>query len=432
MILLFRASHFVLSFFPLAHQCATLPQYWHFDCFHINDGRLLPDRSVRPLVFYEEFTMAMNMNNKKKIRYGVVGLGHIAQAAVLPSFENAAKNSELCALISEDPKKLKVLGKQYKVDNLFTFDELEECLASGIIDALYVATPNDVHREIVELAAKHGVHILCEKPMAVTKEDCQRMDAAAKKNRVKLMIAYRLHFEASNLEAIRLCREGTIGDLKFFNSDFSFQVKDKKNIRLNDPEIGGGPLHDIGLYCINASRYLFQDEPKEVFAMTANSGDMRFDKCDETMSVIMKFPKERLANFTISFGSFDSSDYEIVGTKGRIRLENAYDYATEMKLRVFTESGKEKVKNYKKRDQFSAELLYFSDCILKNKEPEPNATEGLADIKIIEAIYKSIRYGKPVQIDSVVKLMYPNPKMQINRPGVKKRRVYHATGPSND
>lgn len=376
--------------------------------------------------------MIQNAKDKKKIRYGVVGLGHIAQTAVLPAFVNAKQNSVLSALISEDPKKLKVLGKQYKVESLFTYDEIENCLANGNIDALYVATPNDIHKEIVELAAKHKIHVLCEKPMAVKKEDCLKMDHAARRNAIKLMIAYRLHFEAANLEAVRLCRESKIGDLKFFNSDFSFQIHDNKNIRLSDPGLGGGPIHDIGLYCINAARYLFQDEPKEVFAMTANSGDIRFDKCDETVSVIMRFPNERLANFTISFGSFESSDYEIVGTKGRIRLEHAYDYAEEMKLRVFTEGAKEKVKNFKKRDQFSAELIYFSECILKNIEPEPNASEGLADIKVIEAIYKSLKFGRPVQVNTEVKLMYPNPSMQINRPAVRKRRVYHSRGPSND
>jgi len=172
------------------------------------------------------------MKHKKKIRYGVVGLGHIAQSAVLPAFANAENNSELVALISEDPKKLKVIGKQYKVDLLYTYDEIEDCLESGLIDALYVATPNDVHKEIVELAAKHHIHVLCEKPMAVTKDDCQKMDQVAKKNNIKLMIAYRLHFEAANLEAIKLCRDGKLGDLKFFNSDFSFQIKDKKKYPL--------------------------------------------------------------------------------------------------------------------------------------------------------------------------------------------------------
>lgn len=371
------------------------------------------------------------VKQNQKIRYGVVGLGHIAQLAILPAFENAKGNSKLVALISEDPKKLKILGKQYKIDQRFIYDELEECLSKRIIDALYVATPNDTHRAIVELAARYNIHVLCEKPMAVTKDDCQHMNQIAKRNKIKLMIAYRLHFEAANLEAMKLCREGKLGDLKFFNSSFSFQIKDRHNIRLNNPDLGGGPLHDIGLYCINASRYLFQNEPSEVFAMTANSGDIRFNQCDETISVILRFPNERLANFTISFGSFDSSDYEVIGTKGRIRLEHAYDYESDMKLRLFTPE-KESVKTFKKRDQFSAELLYFSDCIIRNKEPEPNAAEGLADIKVIEAIYRSIKYGKPVAINNVVKLMYPNPKMLINKPGIKRRRTYHASGPSND
>ncbi len=367
---------------------------------------------------------------KRTIRYGVVGLGHIAQVAVLPAFKNAKNNSELVALISHDEKKLKVLAKKYNVPLTYHYDDLEVCLSNGEIDVLYIATPNDTHRELVELAARYGVNVLCEKPMAVTKEDCIHMDQAAKKNKIKLMIAYRLHFEAANLEAIRYCREGKLGDLKFFNSTFSFQIKDKNNIRLGETKNGGGPLYDIGTYCINASRYLFQDEPIEVMAMSAHSGDIRFSKCSETVSVIMRFPKDRLANFTVSFGAFDSSDYDIIGTKGRIHLEHAYDYAEPMKLKIF--HTKETIKRYEKRDQFSAELIYFSDCILKNKNPEPGAGQGLADTKVIEAIFKSLKYDRPVAINGVTKLMYPSPRMEISRPGIKKRRAYHATGPSND
>jgi predicted dehydrogenase len=373
------------------------------------------------------------MKERTKIRYGVVGLGHIAQTAVLGAFKNAGTNSELTALISHDPKKLKVLAKQYKVKNAFHYDELDLCLGSDLIDVLYVATPNDMHREIVELAAKYKVHVICEKPMSVTKEDCQHMDQMAKKHKIKLMIAYRLHFEEANLEAIKICNSGELGDLKFFNSTFSFQIKDSNNIRLNEPALGGGPLYDIGTYCINAARYLFRAEPQEVVAMTAQSGDSRFSKCDESTSVIMRFSEDRLATFTVSFGAYNSSDYEIVGTKGKLRLENAYEYASEMKMRVKSVGKNERTKNFKKRDQFSAELIYFSECILKNKEPEPNAAQGLADVKVIEAIYKSIEYEKPVSlVNNVVKLMYPNPKMSITRPGIRKRRTFHVSGPSKD
>ncbi len=377
----------------------------------------------------------MKAKQIKKIRYGVVGLGHIAQTAILPAFKNANSNSELVALISEDQKKLTLLSKRYRIKQKYLFNQLEECLASGEIDALYVSTPNDTHREIVELAAKYHIDVLCEEPMAVTKEDCVHMDQVARRNKIKLMIAYRLHFEAANLEAMKISRQGKLGDLKFFNSSFSFQIKDRNNIRLCDTKVGGGALYDIGIYCINAARCLFRDEPIEVMALTAESGDIRFSNCDEAASVVMRFPKERLATFTVSLGAFETSDYEIIGTHGRLRLQNAYKYDSAMKLSVFTAGRgifKEQTKNYKKRDQFSAEIIYFSDCIIKNKNPEPSAAQGIADIKVIEAIFKSIKFGKPVAVNNVVKLMYPNPRMEITRPGIRKRKAYHAKGPGND
>ncbi|AUN97784.1 gfo/Idh/MocA family oxidoreductase [Bacteriovorax stolpii] len=372
----------------------------------------------------------------KKIRYGVVGLGNIAQSAVLPAFKNASSNSVLTTLISEDKQKLKVLAKKYKVKNTYLFEDLEECFMKREIDAIYIATPNDHHRQIVELAAQYKINVLCEKPMAVTLNDCLYMDQVAKKHNIKMMVAYRLHFEAANLEAIKMCRQGTLGDLKFFNSSFSYQVKDKKNIRLNPTSVGGGALYDIGIYCINASRYLFQAEPIEVVGLSVTSDDPRFINTEETTSVILRFPNDKLAAFTVSFGAYDSSDYEIIGEKGRIRLENAYDYATPMELRTFlqTRSGemKKQTKKYKKRDQFSAELLYFSDCIIKNKTPEPGPVEGTADVKIIQAILESIHRNQPVSLDPVHKQMYPTQKQKIIRPGVRKRKLFHATGPSKD
>ena len=363
----------------------------------------------------------------KKIRYGVVGLGSVAQQAVLPAFKNASINSVLTTLISEDKEKLKVLGTKYKVENTYLFDEMELCFQKKEIDALYIATPNDHHREILELAAKYGINVLCEKPMAVTSSDCFNMDQTAKKNGIKLMVAYRLHFEEANLEAIKICRSGQLGDLKFFNSTFSYQIKDRKNIRLHPTSVGGGALYDIGIYCINAARYLFKDEPIEVVAFSATSEYPRLINTEEITSAIFRFPNYKLAAFTVSFGAFESSDYEIIGTKGRIRLENAYEYATPMELRTFLKSHNEMKKTtikFKKRDQFSSELLYFSDCIQKDREPEPNAIEGIADVKIIEAILTSIHTKSPVSLEPIQKINYPDQKQKFTRPGVRKRKVY--------
>jgi predicted dehydrogenase len=366
---------------------------------------------------------------KRKIRYAVVGLGHIAQTAVLPAFQNAAKNSELVALVSEDPLKLKKLSKKYGVENTFRYTEYTELLQSGLIDAVYISTPNVYHRDYAEMAARAGIHVLCEKPLATTEGDCIAMMNAANEGNVKLMTAYRLHFEAANLEAMKIARSKKLGDLRIFSSTFTMQVRDRKNIRLNR-NLGGGTLYDIGIYCINASRYLFSDEPFEVFAMGASSNDSRFSEVDEMMAVTLRFPNERLAHFTISFGAADTSDYQLIGTQGKLSLESAYEYAEPMKLSV-TIGEKTTHKTYPKRDQFAAELLYFSDCIQRNRMPEPSGQEGLIDLQIIQALQKSLESGKAVRVMPTHKYEHPRLPQKISRPGIRKPpRGVHTTAPS--
>ena len=190
----------------------------------------------------------------RKVRYAVVGLGHIAQVAVLPAFSHA-ENSELAALVSNDREKLAKLGRKYRVRDRFSYSQFDDCLRSGLVDAVYIALPNHLHREYSERAARAGVHVLCEKPMAVTEEDCRSMIGATEENGVKLMVAYRLHFEQANLRAIELVQSGKLGDPRLFDSVFTMQVK-QGDIRLNPRELGGGTLYDIGIYCINAVRNL--------------------------------------------------------------------------------------------------------------------------------------------------------------------------------
>lgn len=365
---------------------------------------------------------------KKKIRYAVVGLGYIAQVAVLPAFKNARKNSQLVALVSGDKEKLKRVGDKYRLEKRYLYSEFEQCLKNDEVDAIYICTPNSYHRNIMETAAKYGVHVLCEKPMAVTTEDCLSMINEAEKNNIQLMIAYRLHFEAANLEAIKIAQSKKIGDLKIFNSVFTMQVKDHNNIRLDEIEKGGGPLYDIGIYCINAARYLFKGEPTEVFAMSANSKDSRFKKVDEIVTCIMKFPEGRVANFSISFGAFSTADYDLIGSKGRIRLEKGYEYSTTMNLKTY-EDRKIITKKYPKRDQFAPELLYFSECIQKKKKPEPSGEEGLADIKIIEALLLSIDLGSPITLDEINKKTRPSENQKITRPSFAKPKLFNVVGP---
>jgi glucose-fructose oxidoreductase len=363
----------------------------------------------------------MAKRNRGPVRYAVVGLGHIAQVAVLPAFAHARRNSRLTALVSDDPAKLKALSKKYRVGDTYSYEEYEACLEQ--VDAVYIALPNSMHAEYSIRAARAGVHVLCEKPMAVTVEECERMIDACRENNVKLMVAYRLHFEEINLKAVDLVRRGRIGDPKFFNSSFSMTVK-PDNIRTKK-DLGGGTLYDIGVYCINAARYLFRAEPKEVMAISVNAGAKKLDEIDESTGALMRFDGERVAAFVTSFNAADVASYRIVGTKGQLHVDPAYEYAEGLAYEL-TVNGKTTRKRIGKRDQFAPELLYFSDCILKNREPEPSGEEGLQDVRIVQALYESAETGKAVGIPPFEPSKRPTGRQQITRPGVEEPELVHA------
>ena len=358
---------------------------------------------------------------KRQIRYAVVGLGHIAQVAVLPAFGNARRNSRLAALVSGDPLKREELGRKYQVEKTYAYEQYEECLKS--VDAVYIALPNHLHCEYTVRAARAGVHVLVEKPMALTEEECEEMIRAAREARVKLMVAYRLHFERANLEAGEIARSGRIGEPRLFNSTFCTPVV-PGNIRVRR-DTGGGVLYDIGIYCINAARALFRDEPVEVRAVSAGS----LDEVEESVSAVLRFSNERLASFTASFGAAKVSEYRLAGTKGDLALEPAYDYARPLKHRL-TLDGEMRERRFAKRDQFAPELLYFSDCVLQNGTPEPGGDEGLADVRVIRALYRSAERGAPVALEPFAKRARPSLEQEIRRPPVEKPEVIHAAAPS--
>jgi glucose-fructose oxidoreductase len=353
--------------------------------------------------------------SKRIIRYAVVGLGHIAQVAVLPAFAHAQRNSQLTAIVSGDRTKRRALARRYRLDRVFDYDGFDECLRS--VDAVYIALPNSMHADYTIRAARAGVHVLCEKPMAVTVDECRRMIAACRKAQVKLMIAYRLHFETLNLAAMDLARSGRLGDLKFFNSSFSMVVR-RGDIRTKRA-YGGGTLYDIGVYCINAARNLFRAEPTQVSAVSINSGSSTLAEIDETTAAILRFGNDRVATFVTSFNASDVASYRIVGTKGDLHADPAYEYAEGLKYQL-TIDGKMTRKETARRDQFAPQLLYFSDCILKDRVPEPSGEEGLQDVRIVQALYQSAKTGRPIAIRPFTKTVRPTGRQAITRPGIEK------------
>jgi glucose-fructose oxidoreductase len=369
----------------------------------------------------------MKRRNSGYVRYAVVGLGHIGQVAVLPAFAHARRNSRLAAIVSDDAAKRRAVSKKYRVSASYSYDDYDTCLEQ--VDAVYIALPNSMHAEYTIRAAQAGVHVLCEKPMAVTADECERMVEACRENNVKMMIAYRLHFEEVNLKAVDLVRRGKIGDAKFFNSSFSMTVK-PDNVR-TQKELGGGTLYDIGVYCINAARYLFRAEPKEVMAVSVNTGRKGLEEIDESTGALLRFEGERVAAFVTSFGAADVASYRIVGTKGQLHVDPAYEYAEGLGYEL-TVNGKTTRKRIGKRDQFAPELLYFSDCILNNREPEPSGEEGLQDVRIVQALYESAETGKAVGIPPFERQQRPTGKQRITRPGVDKPQVVKAESASGD
>lgn len=362
----------------------------------------------------------------RKIGYAVVGLGDIAKEAVLPAFHNARRNSRLVALVSDDPKKLKVLSRKYGGAQTFTYDRFDACLEHPDVEAVYIALPNTLHVDYAERAARAGVHVLCEKPMATSVQDCDRMIRAANESDVRLMIAYRLHFEAANLAVVEMVKRGDLGELRAFHSTFGYQVK-PENIRTR-AELGGGPQWDLGPYPINASRYLFRDEPLQVFAVGSKNRDARFRDVEDTVTAVLTFPEDRTASFTISLSTEPCARYTVMGSLGTVTLENAYEYKGPIELTAKIR-GKERTRTFKARDQFAPELLHFSDCLIEGLNPAPSGLEGRADVVIIEGIMESLRTGKPVTLQCKVPETRPEPGNEVARPAVDVPPLINVSNP---
>ncbi len=318
------------------------------------------------------------------------------------------------------------MASKYNVKLTYSYEQYGDCLASGEIDAVYIPLPNNMHRAYTEAAARAGVHVLCEKPMAMNESECEAMIAEVERARVKLMIAYRLHFERGNLQAVEWVNSGKIGEPRVFTSVFSQQVK-AGNSRLK-ADIGGGPIYDMGVYCINAARYLFRAEPEEVMGWNTGHESRRFSEVPATTTALMRFPAD-IASFACSFGITDRSTFEVVGTKGAVRMDPAYEMVETLKAEM-NMGERTTRRSFPKRDQFAPELLYFSDCILNDKEPEPSGREGLADVRIIEAILQSAESNRPATVKQTDISARPHMKQEIAKPAVSRPRLVKARPPA--
>ncbi|HEV7301995.1 MAG TPA: Gfo/Idh/MocA family oxidoreductase [Tepidisphaeraceae bacterium] len=332
----------------------------------------------------------------KMAGWAVVGLGQLALGEVLPQFATC-KLSRPTALVSGHRDKAEQVAATYGVptDHIYNYHNYNELKNDATVDVVYVILPNHMHAEYTIRALEAGKHVLCEKPLAPTVADCQRMIDAAKANNRKLMTAYRLRYEPHNIAAIELARKGEFGKIVLIEA-VNAQSTEAPNIRLSK-ETAGGPLGDVGIYCLNACRYITGEEPTAVQGMQHQpTDDPNFREVPATVTWTMTFPSGALANCSCSFNSHRSSRYRVHFEKGWLELDPAYPYRG-LQMVVSDEEGNTKRK-INDIPQFSAEMDHMSDCVLNDKPVLTPGEEGMADMKVIEAIKASIKSGKTEKV----------------------------------
>ena len=339
----------------------------------------------------------------RKVRYAVVGIGWISQTAFLPGVEHTG-NSEVVAFVSGHEEKAARVGEKYGVSAMYSYEEYNDLLQSGTVDAVYLATPNWDHVDLAIRTLDAGVHLLLEKPMAISVAQCEQITAASERSGAKLMVAYRLHHEPGTLRTLEVARSGELGHLRYFTSSFSQPV----NYQNHRAKHGywAGPVPDMGPYPINTVRNLFNAEPIEVRAMGVRTDPERFRDFDDQVAVNLKFPGERIATMLMSYSGADLDDYRIVGTLGDLYASPAFGMRAEMKHLV-TVGKTARHESFAKADHFGGELKYFSDCILENKHPEADGEEGMLDIRVIAAVEKALATGLPQTLEPYVRKRRP-------------------------
>ena len=334
----------------------------------------------------------------KKLGWAVVGLGSLAINQILPAFAQCEK-SRVVAFVSGHQDKANKLALRYGVNpkNIYNYRNYDSIRDNPEVDVIYIVLPNGMHAEYTVRGLQAGKHVLSEKPMARTPLECQQMIDAGKKENRKLMVAYRCRYEPYNLEAIRMARSGELGSTKVIVSEHGFNIGDPKQWRLNKELAGGGSLMDIGIYALNASRYLTGEEPTELTAMTYTTpGDPRFREGEETINFQLRFPSGILANCSSSYGYDSQNRYRVVGTDGWFELEPATIYSG-LRMRVHRKNVLEEVQ-LPVRDHFALEMDHMSGCVMENKEALTPGEEGLRDLRIMMAIYEAGRTGGTVKL----------------------------------
>lgn len=338
----------------------------------------------------------------QRVGFAVVGLGHLSINQILPAI-GTSKYCKLTALVSGDREKARKLAAQYGVPDsgLYDYTSYDKLANNPDVQVIYIVLPNSMHAEYVIRGAKARKHILCEKPMATSARDCERMIDACKQANVKLMIAYRQQYEPMNREIVKMRKAGKLGTLKSYVATNGQNQGDPNQWRQNLKLAGGGCLPDVGVYCLNAARFLSGEEPVEVWGTVYQpKDDPRFREVEETCTFGMRFPSGLVAVSSCGYGAHRSQMLRLEGDKAWAELSPAFGYSG-LKLRASTTSDGKNLTiepQVESKDQFALEMDHMAQCVQGNRQPHTSGEEGLQDQRITDAIYESARTGKVVKL----------------------------------
>ena len=325
----------------------------------------------------------------RKTGYAVIGLGRIA-GHFMPG-SRLTTNSQITGLVSGHPDKAQRIAAEYGIakESIYNYENFEEIAKNPAIDAVYVALPNSMHAEYTIRAAKAGKHVICEKPMATSVAEAESMIAACKAANVKLMIAYRCHYEPTHLRAIKLIRDGALGNLQAIQSSFGFNIAPGE-WRINKKFAGGGPLFDVGIYSLNACRYLTGEEPEHISAYASViDHDGRFNEVEENVSWTMRFPSGIVASCNTTYGAQMDGFFRVYGSKGSLEVNPAFNYDGLRLIGNFSGTKIDEPSTAKDPSHFQTQAEHFSHCLENGLEPKSPGEEGLRDMRHITEIYRS-------------------------------------------
>jgi len=330
----------------------------------------------------------------KKLGFAVCGLGGLSEHQIMPAFAKST-HCRLTGLITGTPAKRQKFGSLYNIPerSIYSYDDMHRMADNPDIDVVYVVTPNSLHAEHTIRSAQAGKHVFCEKPMEISVERCQQMIDACKKAQRMLGVAYRCQFDPHHLECIRLAREKVFGAVKIIESGFCIDVGKPDQWRLKHALSGGGSLMDVGIYALQATRYLSGEEPILVSAIETKTDPVKFAEVDETMVWSTKFPSGVVAHCTSSFRLGAVQHMRANAERGWFGLDPAFFYNGNRGRRS---DGQEIT--FPETDRFADEMDNFAQCILTKKPSRVAGEEGLRDVRILMAIYESARTGKAVAL----------------------------------